>query len=116
MWLSPKVFSILEVSKDAVDQLHLDLQLLQAEREALRVERDNLKVQLSISQNHFDWLRLRVNVLETERAQLVKLAFNIDSPVPEVVRKPDIPDFLNSALFEDLGDQKAKELGLDTYN
>jgi len=116
MWLSPKVFSILEISKASVDRLYEELGRMRVENEALKAERDALRVQLSISQNHFDWLRLRVNVLETERAQLVKLAFNIDSPIPEVVRKPDIPDFLNSALFEDLGDQKAKELGLDTYN
>lgn len=98
-----------EVAKQALSNLSEELA-------AVRADRDALKLQLSTAQNHFDWLRVRVNVLEVERAQLVEKAYGIRVPVPEVVRTPVVgPDF-NSDIFSDIGDTVAKQFGLPTYD
>lgn len=109
MWLSSKIFSILEVSKDSVDALREELAVV-------RAERDILKVQLVSAENRFDWLRLRVNTLEVERAQLLEKAYGIKTIIPELIRAPVHPTEFNSALFEDVGEDTAKQLGLPTYN
>ena len=98
-----------EVAKSAIADLREELS-------AVRAERDSLKLQNAVSQNHFDWLRLRVNALETERAQLIKKAYGIDLPVPEIVRAPQFPiDFNPASMFEDVGEKTARELGLPVY-
>lgn len=110
MWLSSKIFSILEVAKDSVDSLR-------AENAALRVERDLLKLQLANSQNHFDWLRIRVNSLETERGQLIEKAYGIRIPVPEIAKTQNaVRPELTPDIFNDMGDDLAKEFGLPVYN
>ena len=97
-----------EVAKSAIANLREELS-------AVRAERDALKIQNVVTQNHFDWLRIRVNALETERAQLIEKAYGIKVPIPEIVRTPVHPIDFNSALFEDVGDETAKELGLPVY-
>lgn len=108
MWLSSKIFSILEVAKSSVDNLYCELA-------AVRAERDVLKTELISSKNNFDWLRLRVNVLEVERAQLLEKAYGIKTIVPELVRPSTVSLDMNTALFEDMGDDKAREQGLPVY-
>lgn len=110
MWLSNQIFDLFQISKEAVDALREELA-------ATRAERDVLKHQLTVTQTQFDWLRLRVNALEHERAQLIKAAYNINSPVPEIVRTPsDVEQAMNSFSFEDVGEDLAKRLGLPVYN
>jgi predicted phage tail protein len=113
MWLPTKAFDLFRISRDTVDAQREELA-------ALRAERDGLKAQLSVTNANFEWLRVRINSLEAERAQLIKKAYGIDVPVPEIVRTPRIAGTdmlgLNSALFEDVGETAAKELGLPTYN
>lgn len=111
MWLPKRVYELFQVSKENVDALREELAAVRAERDALRVSEATAKT-------NFNWLTIRVNALEVERAQLVKKAFNIDIPVPEVVTSnrranalSNLPEMM-SALFDDVGDQKAKELGL----
>jgi len=109
MWVPREVADWFKISKDSVDALREELS-------AIRAERDSLQTQLSISQNHFDWLRIRVNTLEIERAQLIKKAYGIDIPVPEIVRTNPNPLELNADLFTDMGEDAAKKLGLPVYS
>jgi len=100
------------VSVEAINNLREELS-------AVRSERDALKLQLAVSQNHFDWLRLRVNMLETERAQLIQKAYGIQLPVPEVIRTPlpgQGPDESQKQFsFDDVGEELARKLGLPSY-
>ena len=110
MWVPASVIEWFHISKQVVDSQREDLA-------AVRAERDILKLQLASSQNHFDWLRVRVNILEAERTQLIEKAYGIKIPVPEIVRTPVVnPLEMNNALFEDVGDDTAKTLGLPQYN
>ncbi len=110
MWISNSVFALFTISKEAV-------QSLREENASLKSEASLLKSQLAVAQNQFDWLRLRVNALEMERAQLVKQAYNIDAAVPEIQRRPDpLLSQLNQFTFADMGDAAARKLGLPTYD
>lgn len=112
MWVPKAVLDWFQISKNSYDDLRQELS-------AVRAEKDILKSQLAVSQNQFDWLRLRVNTLEIERAELIKKCYGIDAPVPAIVRQPkseDVEPFLNSDLFNDVGDEKAKKLGLPVYS
>jgi len=110
MWVPSAVIEWFGIAKDTVDSLREDLA-------ATRAERDALKFQLISVQTNFEWLRVKVNALELERAQLIKRAYNIDVPVPEIARtqnavRPEItPD-----IFNDIGDDAAKQLGLPIYS
>lgn len=113
MWLPKQVYDLFQVSKENVDAIREELAGVRAERDALRVSEATAKT-------NFNWLTLRVNALEVERAQLIKKAYNIDVPVPEIVRTNRSSTAMNPAslleltasLFEDVGDETAKELGL----
>lgn len=112
MWLPKHVYDLFQVSKESADALRTELA-------TVRAERDALKLSEATAQSHFSWLTLRVNALEAERAQLIQKAFGIHIPVPEIVRTTSNQRAgnsnvfeLTSALFEDLGDAAAKELGL----
>lgn len=111
MWLPKYVYDLFQVSKEAADALRTELATVRAERDALRLSEATAK-------SNFNWLTLRVNSLEVERAQLIKKAYNIDIAIPEIVqtsnqRAGNSNIFeLTSSLFEDLGDEAAKELGL----
>lgn len=110
MWVPASVVEWFHISKQAVESLREEVA-------ALRAERDALRLQLASSTNHFDWLRIRVNSLEVERAQLIEKAYGIKIPVPEVVRSTSpTQDMINQFSFEDMGDDMAKKLGLPVYN
>lgn len=109
MWVPGAVVEWFHISKQAVDSLREELS-------GVRAERDSLKLQLASSQNHFDWLRVRVNALEVERAQLIEKAYGIKIPVPEIVRPSKSPLELNTDIFNDMGDDAAKTLGLPVYS
>lgn len=108
MWLSPKIFSILEVSKDTVDNLRSDLA-------SCRAECTLLKQQLNVSETNGNWMRVKINQLEMERAGLINKAFNIQLPgVPELVRTTTLPKQTDPNIFagfDDIGDDIAKALG-----
>lgn len=116
MWLPTKAFNLFHISRESFDDLRRELA-------AAVVERDALRVQAAVAQSNFDWLRMRVNQLEVERAQLLKKAYNVDTVVPEVVRTSNqranqasnLPELMAS-LFEDVGETQAKELGLPVYS
>ncbi len=117
MWVPKQLQELFAVSRDTLEQLRKEIEVLKTNVAAKETEIASLKLQNATSNNHFDWLRLRVNQLEQERAQLVEKAYGIKIAVPEVVRQPAANALqLNSTLFEDLGDENAKTLGLPTYN
>ena len=108
MWVPNSLIDLFHIGRSTVDGLREELS-------AVRAERDALKLQSSISQNHFDWLRVRTNQLEFERAQLLEKAYGIKTPIPEIVRTSVSPIEFNNALFEDVGEKTARELGLPVY-
>lgn len=79
MWLSEKLTSLLDLNVEETKRLREDLA-------AVRAERDTLKLTASIAQNNFEWARTRVNTLELEKGALLAKAFNVNIPVPEIVR------------------------------
>ena len=108
MWVPSRTFELFHISKDTVDSLREDLA-------AVRAERDGLKSQLATTQANFEWIRVRLNALEFERAQLLEKAYGVKVPVPEIVRSHGTPLGLPANLFEDMGEPAAKELGLPSY-
>lgn len=109
MWVPSKVIEWFQISKDSVDHLREDLA-------SVRSERDQLKAQLASTTANFDWLRIKVNAMEVERAQLLEKAYGIRTIVPEIARQPSIPIDFTTDLFEDIGDDKAKKLGFPVYS
>lgn len=110
MWVPSAVVDWFHISKQAVESLREELSVARAERELL-------KLQLANSENHFNWLRVRVNSLEIERAQLIEKAYGIKIPVPEIT-KPQLPiqQEITPDIFTDMGDDLAKTLGLPVYS
>lgn len=111
MWLSPKIFSILEVAKESVDSLRQELA-------ATRAERDQLKASLSIAQNNLEWIRKQINMLQFERTALLQKAYGIAVPTPEIVQTfaPQTRDIQQDAsIFDDIGDEVARKMGLPVY-
>ena len=109
MWVPASLLELFHIGKSTVDGLREELS-------AVRAERDSLKLQNAVSQNHFDWLRVKTNQLEFERAQLLEKAYGIKTPIPEIVRAPQFPiDFNPASMFEDVGEKAARELGLPVY-
>jgi hypothetical protein len=108
----------------------------EAKRDAARERQraDLLWQQLSVTQNNFEWARVRLNAMELERATLMERLFDVRLPVPELARMPlasvGIPvtrerpfeesessDLLAAAglpgnIFEDMGDSEARTAGL----
>lgn len=109
-WLSKSVFGILEVAKDTVDDVKRNLAVAAAER-------DLLKQQLTKADLQLDFLRLKVNQLEATNAALMEKAYGVNVPVPEIARKSKTPthDAINFDFFNDIGDERARELGLPVY-
>ena len=92
---------------------------MQAELAVARAERDALKLQNSITQSNFDWLRIQVNSLQLERAQLMQKAYGIHVPAPEIVRTT-LPigtknPTITEDIFEDVGDDMATRLGIPVF-
>jgi len=108
MWVPKAVFELFQISKNAVDDQRAELSKLHAENILLRT-------QLTTTQANFEWIRVRVNQLEVERAQLVEKAYGIKTPVPEISRTPIAQLELGSDIFEDVGEKMAKQLGFPTY-
>ena len=109
MWLSDKALDWFKISQESFGDLRAEVAALKAERDALKSELISVKVMS-------DWLRIKVNGLEAERAQLLEKAYSIRVPVPEMVRHTDIANMrLEDFSFDDIGDAKAKEMGYPAY-
>lgn len=89
---------------------------------ALRTKVEMLTVQLAISQNNFEWARLRLNHVEDERAALLHRVVGMAIPAPHLERSgresmADSREALNSLIgqisFDDVGDDEARKLGVD---
>ena len=104
MWLPKAVYDLFQISKENVDAIRVELA-------QVRAEKDALIFQLALSTTNSDWMRIRINALEGERAQLLYKLYNIDVPTPEIVRKPNSPNLSLSDMFEDPGDDEALRLG-----
>lgn len=94
------------------------IQILREELSSVRTERDALKLQNAITQSNFDWLRVQVNSLQLERAQLLEKAYGIRVPAPEIIRTstPSKDPTLTEDIFEDIGDDMAKKFGIPSYS
>ena len=111
MWVPAQVADWFKISKESVDALREELA-------SVRTERDALKSELLTTKANFEWLRVRVNTLELERTQLMKVAYHVDIPAPEIVRQThpsNLPDSLAS-MWDDVGEDIAKQLGMPTYS
>jgi hypothetical protein len=109
MWVPSKVADWFKISKDLVDDMRVEVA-------TLRVERDSAKAELATTKANFSWLVGRVNDLEAERAVLLREVHGISKPIPEIIRPSRLPMEFASDLFEDMGEDKAKTLGLPTYS
>jgi hypothetical protein len=120
MWMPSKVvdwFTGLKADADLNAQVAKEaLTSLREELATVRGERDTLKIQVVTNEVHLDWMRTKVNQLEYERAQLIRIAYNIDIPVPELVKQPVKEELFKNFSFDDIGDTRAKALGLPTYD
>ena len=111
MWVPAKVFDWFKISQESFNDLR--------ERNAVLVaECEHLKSELAATRVNTDWLRFKVNQLELEKALLTQKAFDINLPVPEIARRPQIDPSMDPSQFslEDMGDELARKFGLPTYD
>lgn len=111
MWVPKAVVDWFQISKDSVDELRTKLAAAEAEN-------STLKTQLAVAQTNFDWLRIKVNSLEFEKAALIERAYNIKLPAPEITRTPVVgsePSTIDFS-YDDIGDELAKKFGLPVYD
>lgn len=89
---------------------------------ALRTKVEMLTVQLAISQNNFEWARVRLNHVEDERAALLHRVVGMTVPAPRIERsgresmadtRVNLDAMLGNISFDDVGDEEAKKLGVD---
>lgn len=71
-----------------------------------------LSEQNNILRTHMDWMRVRVNQLEAERAAFLFDKAGIKIPVPEIQYDAHTRDYNELPSFEDIGDQEARRLGI----
>ena len=109
MWISNAVLEWFKISQETFTDLKVEVA-------ALKTERDLLRADLLTTKANCQWVTQRINILEVERAQLLHKAYNIDVPVPEIVVQPRKAAEFNSALFDDIGNEQAKMLGLPVYD
>lgn len=101
------------------------------ENAVLSAVNGTLRQQLAIAQNNFEWARERMNQVEQERGILFMRTLNVDLPVPNVARSPEVmptshhgtglpmPDNPRGIMdqfgvnFEDVGDDAAAQLGIE---
>jgi hypothetical protein len=122
MWVPKQVIEWFSSMRDVAETNAVvsieALNQYRAQLAAITAERDTLKIQLAVQNNHFDWLRMRVNTLEVERSGLVEKAYGIKLPIPEIVRtvtdRPSLDE--KNFSFEDVGKDMARTLGLPDYD
>jgi hypothetical protein len=89
---------------------------------ALRTKVELLTTQLAVSQNNFEWARVRLNHVEDERSALLHRVVGMNIPAPKIERsgresladtRESLSQILGPISFEDVGDDQAKKLGVD---
>ena len=108
-----RIFSegIMWIDRQTYDDLRLDAAEARGAKQAL--ER-----QVSALDTTMDWMRVRVNQLEEERAQLLFTYTGVKVSVPKISRAPEIdPTPYRRTMdempsFEDVGNEAAAALGL----
>lgn len=108
MWISRKTYET--YGKQVSEITH--------ERIAAQVRAATLVEQNKVLQTNLDWLRVRVNQLEHERAQLLWNYLGVKVQIPEIQRvspTADTPPHPLSELpsFNDVGEAEAKRLGIE---
>lgn len=120
MWVPSQVISwFTSLKEDSERNAKTSLEALTYLREELasvRAERDSVKLQLGVTQTNFDWLRMKVNGLEAEKAALLEKLYGMRVPVPELIRTPAKDPTTDDFSFADIGDDLAKKYGFPTYS
>lgn len=97
----------------------IDRKTYEGLRDELAKNKEEARVldkQNGILQTHLDWLRVRVNQLEQERAQLYYRVADIKLSTPVIESIAPSPrqgsPFHEMPSFEDMGDDEAKKQGV----
>lgn len=101
MFIPKSFIELFTVNKEAVDTLKLDAAVLRAQNALL--ERELVSVKISS-----DWMRMRVNQLEIERAALMDKAYpGLHIPTPEIARIANkVRDAFDlTSIFDDQGEE-----------
>lgn len=109
----------LAVNANLVAQVERLTEALMGERERCAIAEgraDELHSSLIVAQNNFEWARLRLNQIETERAMLIGHILKIPIVPMTLAREFDggsrVPD-LGGVSFDDIGDDAARREGVD---
>lgn len=98
---------------------HRSLSALLTENATVRGKNAELEKRALAAEITNDWLRARLNQVETERAILLTKQTGVPFGAPVVhaatgdVGGVGIPSIMDDLSFEDVGDDKARQLGLD---
>jgi hypothetical protein len=107
MWIPTSLLSLLSINRDTVNALRDEVTALRAVNAVVERELTSTKIMC-------DWLRIRHNQLEAERAVLLARAYpGLVLPTPEIARVQNrvSEGFDLQAMFEDMGEEeRAKEL------
>lgn len=108
MWVSDKVVGLFQIAKDSVDALREELVVARAEASLLKQELAGLRVTN-------EWMRHKINGLEVEKAALVAKIYNVEVPVPEILRQNPPKDnvTLTQFGFDHIDDETARRLGIE---
>lgn len=111
---------LMATAQQCAESLQVTAQSLREDLAGIRAENQLLKNELQSAKINGDWLRIKVNQLELQNAALLQKAYNIQIPVPEIVRTPNPAFGPNSGTpfnfsFDDMGDKAAAALGLPIY-
>lgn len=118
MWVPEKVIDWFTTLNESAESAADNLSYLREELSATRAERDTIKVQLIINQTQFDWLRMRVNQLEYERAVMLEATTGLKFSSPMIAREappPTTPHFTPEFSFDDMGEDIASKLGFESH-
>lgn len=95
------------ISRATFDALNTERLTATAEARTLAAQNDKLTITM-------DWMRMRLEQVERERAHLLKTYMGVAATVPEFVKpEPSQEDVIGGAnVFNDIGDDQAKALGV----
>lgn len=95
------------ISKQSFERLLNDA--AKAQGVAQTLERENTALHTTL-----DWMRVRVEQVERERAILIKNYTGVEVPTPAIKRvEPDHLDHMNAPVnYDDIGDDAAAKLGI----
>ena len=98
------------ITRHAFDSLNTER--IKATEEARTLAHQNAALQITC-----DWFRANAEKWERERAHLLwqYLGLKVEVPVVTKAEPPEDEILGGSSLFQDVGDKKAKELGLELY-